>query len=187
MTNKLPKHKEDHIGVSTLENCLSGRSTLHPKHFGVHHGTKWSFSKTPLIKLGVLTCEVKVVCFLKIWWRFNEALLSYLEVITIGMKPTLMKERRFDGIHVDQGRNVCSPHSYIIKKVYLKFVIQIVDLVPLIWCIWSFVCLLICWMFFQQVKMSLLVYWMVFQQIKRLVVVVLNYNKFNQLIYFLIN
>jgi len=34
--------------------------------------------------------------------------------------------------NVDQGLNVCSPHSYIIKKVYLKFVIQIVDLVPLI-------------------------------------------------------
>jgi len=59
------------------------------------------------------------------------------------MKPTLMKERKFDGIHVDQGWNVCSPHSYIIKKVYLKFVIHIVDLVALIRCIWSLLCFLI--------------------------------------------
>jgi len=29
--------------------------------------------------------------------------LNYLEAITIGMKPTLMKERRFDDIYVDQG------------------------------------------------------------------------------------
>jgi len=60
------------------------------------------------------------------------------------MKPTLMKERRFDGMHVDQGWNVCSPHSYIIKKVYLKFVIHIVDLVALIRCIWSLLYFLIC-------------------------------------------
>jgi len=33
----------------------------------------------------------------------NEALLNYLEAITIGMKPTLMKEKRFDDTHVDQG------------------------------------------------------------------------------------
>jgi len=85
----------------------------------------------------LLTCEAKVVCFLKIGWRFNEALLNYLEVIIIGMKPTLIKERRFDGVHVDQSWNVCSPYSYIIKKVYLKFVINIVDLVALIRCIWS--------------------------------------------------
>jgi len=39
-----------------------------------------------------------VVCFLK-----NEALLNYLEAITIGMKATLMEERRFDDTHVDQG------------------------------------------------------------------------------------
>jgi len=84
----------------------------------------------------LLTWEAKVVCFLKIWWRFNEALLNYLEAITIGMKPTLMKERRFDDIHVDQGWNLCSPHSYIIKKVYLNFVIHIVDLVALVRCIW---------------------------------------------------
>ena len=55
------------------------------------------------------------------------------------MKPTLMNERRFDGIHVDQGWNVCFPHSYIIRKVYLKFVIHVVDLVALIRCIWSLV------------------------------------------------
>jgi len=66
--------------------------------------------------------------------------LNYLEAITIGMKPTLMKERRFDGIHVDQGWNVFSPHSYIIKKVYLKFVIHITNLVGLIRCIWSLLC-----------------------------------------------
>jgi len=30
------------------------------------------------------------------------------------MKSTLMEERGFDDIHVDQGWNVCSPHSYII-------------------------------------------------------------------------
>ena len=59
----------------------------------------------------MLTYEAKVVCFLKIWWRFNEALLNYLEAITIRMKPTLMKIRRFDVIHVDQGWNVCSPHG----------------------------------------------------------------------------
>jgi len=135
----------------------------------------------------LLTCEAKVVCFLKIWWRFNEALLNYLESITIGIKPTLIKERRFDDIYVDQAWNVCSPYSYIIKKVYLMFVIHIVDLIALIRCIWSLVCILIYWMVFQQVKMSLLVYWMVFQQVKRLVAVVLNCNKFNQLIYFLID
>jgi len=129
----------------------------------------------------LLTWEAKVVCFLKIWWRLNEALLNYLEVITIRMNPALMKERWFDD-NVDQGWNVCSPCSYIIEKVYLKFVIHIVDLVALIRCIWSYVCLLICWMVFQQVKMSLLVCWMVFQQVKRLAAVVLNYNKFNQLI-----
>jgi len=62
----------------------------------------------------LLTWETNVVCFLKIWWRFNEALLNYLEAITIEMNPTLMKERKFDDIHVDQGWNVCSLHSYII-------------------------------------------------------------------------
>jgi len=51
----------------------------------------------------MLTWEAKVVCFLKIWWRLNEALLNYLEAINIGMKPILMKERRFDEIHRDQG------------------------------------------------------------------------------------
>jgi len=79
---------------------------------------------------------------------------------------------RFDGIHVDQGWNVCSPHGYIIKKVYLMFVIHIVDLVALIRCIWSLMYLLICWM--------------VFQRVRRLVAIILNYNKFNQLIYLLI-
>ena len=113
-------------------------------------------------KYWMLTCEAKVVCFLKIWWRFYETLLNYLEVITIGIKSTLMKDRRFDGIHVDQGWNMCSPRGYIIKKVYLMFVIHIVDLVALIRCLWSLLCFLICWMGFQQVKMSLLVYWMVF-------------------------
>ena len=62
----------------------------------------------------VLTWEAKMVCFLKILWILNEALLNYLEAITIGMKPTLMKERRFDDIHGDQSWNVCSPCSYII-------------------------------------------------------------------------
>jgi len=51
----------------------------------------------------LLVWEAKVVCFLKIWWRLNEALLNYLESITIEMKPTLMNERRFDDIHVGQG------------------------------------------------------------------------------------
>jgi len=120
---------------------------------------------------------------MKIWWSF----LNYLETITIGIKPTLMKIRRFGGIHVDQGWNVCSPHGYIIKKLYLMFVIHIVDLVALIWCIWSLLYFLIRWMIFQQVKMSLLICWMVFQQVKRLVAVVLNYALFNQLIYFLID
>ena len=54
-----------------------------------------------------------------------------------------MKERRFDGIDVDQGWNVCSPHSYIIKKMYFKFVIHIVDLVALIRYISSLLCFLI--------------------------------------------
>jgi len=58
--------------------------------------------------------------------------LNYLEAITIGMKSTLMKERRFDDNHVDQGWNMCSPCSYVIKKVYLLFVIHVVDLVALI-------------------------------------------------------
>ena len=58
--------------------------------------------------------------------------MKYLEAITIGMKTKLIKIRRFDGIHVDQGWNVCTPHGYIIKKVDLKFVIHIVDLVALI-------------------------------------------------------
>jgi len=70
-------------------------------------------TKTSLSMYLVLTWEAKVVCFLKIWWRLNETLLNYLEAITIGMKPTLMKERRFDDIHDDQGWNVCSPCSYI--------------------------------------------------------------------------
>jgi len=74
----------------------------------------------------------------------NEALFNYREVITIGMKPTLMKERRFDDNHVDQGWNVCSLYGYIIKKVYLKFVIHIIDLVALIRCIWSLFYFLIC-------------------------------------------
>jgi len=52
--------------------------------------------------------------------------LNYLEAITIKIKPTLMKERRFDDIYFDQGWNVCSPHGYINKKVYLMFVIHIV-------------------------------------------------------------
>ena len=127
---------------------------------------RWNRGWLHQIRGRLLTWEAKVVCFLKIWWRLNEALLNYLEAITIGMKPTLMKERRFDGMHVDQDWNVCSPHSYIIKKVYSKFVIHIVDLVALIRCIWSYVCLLIYWMVFQQVKMSLLICWMVFQQVK---------------------
>ena len=42
-------------------------------------------------------------------------------------------------------------------------------------------------MVFQQVKMSLLISWIVFQQVKRLAAVVLNCNKFNKLIYFLID
>ena len=99
----------------------------------------WSYYSCAFYELGrnfppsiMLTCEEKVVFFLKIWWRFNEAFLNYLEVITIGMKPTLMKERRFDDIHVDQGWNMCFPHNYIITKVYLKFVIHFVDLVALI-------------------------------------------------------
>ena len=117
----------------------------------------------------------------------NEALLNYLEAITIGMKPTLIKERRFDDIHGDQGWNVCSPCSYIIKKVYLLLVIHVVDLKALIRCSLVFIVFLICWMVFQQVKMSLLVCWMVFQHVKRLVAVVLNCNKFNQLIWFLID
>jgi len=40
----------------------------------------------------LLTWEAKVVCFLKIWWRLNEALLNYLEAINIEMKPTLMRK-----------------------------------------------------------------------------------------------
>jgi len=75
--------------------------------------------KSPGNPLAMLTWEAKVVYFWKIWWRLNEALLNYLEAITIGMKSTLMKERRLDDIHGDQGWNVCSPCSYIIKKVYL--------------------------------------------------------------------
>jgi len=66
------------------------------------------------VALSLLTWEAKVVCFLKILSRLNEALLNYLEAINIGMKSTLMKERRFDDIHGDQGWNVCSPCSYII-------------------------------------------------------------------------
>ena len=156
-----------------------------PSHT-IHTGARILLSSPPCLR-NLLTWEAKVVCFLKIWWRFNEALLNYLEAITIGTKPTLMKERRFNDMHVDQGWNVCSPHGYIIKKVYLKFVIHIVDLVALISCIWSLLCFLICWMVFQQVKMSLLVCLMVFQQVKRLGTVVLNCNKFNPLIYFLID
>jgi len=38
---------------------------------------------------------------------------------------------------IDQGWNVCSPCSYIIKKVYFKFVIHVVDLITLIRCFWS--------------------------------------------------
>jgi len=80
---------------------------------------RWNRGWLHQIRWRLLTWEAKVVCFLKIWWRLNEALLNYLEAITIEMKSTLMKERRFDDIHGDQGWNVCSPSSYIIKKVYL--------------------------------------------------------------------
>jgi len=46
--------------------------------------------------------------------------------------PTLMKLRRFDGIHVDQVLNACPPHGLIIRREYLMFVIHMVDLVALI-------------------------------------------------------
>jgi len=80
---------------------------------------RWNKGWLHQIKGRLLTWEAKVVYFLKIWWRLNEALLNYLEAINIGMKSTLMKERRFDDIHGDQGWNVCSPCTYIIKKVCL--------------------------------------------------------------------
>ena len=67
------------------------------------------------------------------------------------------------------------------------FVIHIVDLVALIWYILSLLCFLICRMVLQHVKMSLLMCWMVFQQVKRLATVVLNYDLFNQFIYFLVD
>jgi len=70
--------------------------------------------------------------------------LNYLEAITTGMKPTLMKERRFDDIHGDQGWSACSLCSYIIKKVYLLFVIHVVDLKALIRCSSVFSVFLIC-------------------------------------------
>ena len=103
-----------------------------------------------------------------------------------GIMPSLMKLWRFDGIHVWQALNACPPHGSITRKECLMFVIHIVDLVALVWCIWSLLCSLICWNIFQQVKMCLLICWMVFQLVKRLVVVVLNCDLFNQLIYFLI-
>ena len=117
---------------------------------------RWNRGWLHQIRGRLLTWEAKVVCFLKMWWRLNEALLNYLEAITIGMKPTLMKERRFDDIYGDQGWNVCSPCCYIIKKVYLLFVIHVVDLKALIRFSLVFVVFLICWMVFQQLKMSFL-------------------------------
>jgi len=75
----------------------------------------------------------------------------------------------------------------IIRKECLMFIIHIVDLVALVRCIWFLLCFLICWNSFQQIKMCRLIYWMDVQQIKRLVVVVLNCDLFNQLIYFLID
>jgi len=55
------------------------------------------------IRVRLFTWEAKVVCFLKIWWILNKALLNYLQAITIGMKATLMEKRIFDDTHIDQG------------------------------------------------------------------------------------
>jgi len=57
---------------------------------------RWNRGWLHQIRGRLLTWEAKVVCFLKIWWRLNEALLNYLEAINIGMESTLMKEMRFD-------------------------------------------------------------------------------------------
>jgi len=88
---------------------------------------KWAnFSKENLMLIG------------RKWADFvNLSTMNYLEAITIRMKPTLMKERRFDDNYVDQGWNVCSPCSYIIKKMYFKFVIHVVYLIALIRCFLS--------------------------------------------------
>jgi len=48
---------------------------------------------------------------------------------------TLMKLWRFDGIHVEQALNACPQHGSIIRKECLMFVIHMVDLVALVWCI----------------------------------------------------
>ena len=125
----------------------SERKPLFHKLSGSNSTSAFCFVLVDCRRTRMLTWEAKVVCFLKIWWRLNEALLNYLEAITIGMKSTLMKQRRFDDIHGDQGWNVCSPCSYIIKKVYL-FVIHVVDLKALIKCSLVFVVFLICWMVF---------------------------------------
>jgi len=115
------EHFENHINFAylikghALESALCGRSILQWKI----EEDRWNRGWLHQIRGRLLTWEAKVVCFLKIWWRLNEALLNYLEAINIGMKPTLMKERRFDDIHGDQGWNMCSPCNYIIKKVYL--------------------------------------------------------------------
>ena len=68
---------------------------------------RWNRGWLHQIRGRLLTWEAKVVCFLKIWWKLNEAFI-------IGMKPTLMKERRFDDIFLYQGWNMSFPHSYII-------------------------------------------------------------------------
>ena len=87
----------------------------------------WFFSDTSVQGMDrvMLTCKAKVVCLVKIWWSF----LKYLEVITIGIKLTLMKIRRFDGIHVDHVLNAHHSHGLIIRREYLMFVIHIVDIV----------------------------------------------------------
>jgi len=62
----------------------------------------------------LLTWETKVICFLKIWWRLNEAFFELSWSHYHWNEAYIDEERRFDVNHVDQGWNVCSPFSCII-------------------------------------------------------------------------
>jgi len=126
-------------------------------HFTTSYNTSMHNGCHPLHSM--LTSEAWMLCFMKIWWSFIELTWSHY----FGFMPTLMKLWRFDVIHVEQALNVCPPHGSIIRKECLMLIIHIVDLVALMWCNWSLLCLLICWNIFQHVKMCLLICWMNYQ------------------------
>jgi len=96
----------------------------------------------------LISCLDKIVDMWSLYGVFHEDLMK---LCWTNLKPllwnhtTLVELWRFDIIHVEQTLNMCPPHESIIRKECLMFVIHIVDLVALVWCIWSLLCFLICW------------------------------------------